>query len=494
MTAVIADSSNQDKIPDVGWWSGNIRFVELSGKLLGAHVAHAGLIVLWAGAFTFFEISRYNPDLPFYEQGLILLPHLATLGFGVGEGGVIVDTYPYFLIGALHLVSSAVLGAGGIYHSLLGPEVLPKNDTFAGFFAYDWKDGNKMTTIIGIHLILLGLGAWLLVFKALFWGGIFDPAVNNVRVITDPTINPVRIFGYLFGAFGKEGMAAVDNVEDIIGGHIWIGSICILGGLWHCGTKPLAWARKALVYSGEAYLSYSLGAIAYMGIFAAYFVTVNDVAYPEVFYGPVGVLSTDTGTVTARGWLATFHLVLGILFLFGHWWHAFRARGETVGFNVVKGAAIKNPNNDPQMGNLATPLNSSELTFNFLQNLPVYRPNISSLTRGLEIGMAHGYFLVGPFIELGPLRNSDRANLVGFTSAVGLIAILTVCLFIYGKVSFSNQARPPLQTAIAASGPEVPESLKTTDGWNQFTLAFFVGASGGAFFAYFLINNFNWLG
>ncbi|MDJ0726621.1 MAG: photosystem I reaction center subunit XI [Prochloraceae cyanobacterium] len=155
---------------------------------------------------------------------------------------------------------------------------------------------------------------------------------------------------------------------------------------------------------------------------------------------------------------------------------------------------MKNPNNDPQMGNLATPLNSSELTFNFLQNLPVYRPNISSLTRGLEIGMAHGYFLVGPFIELGPLRNSDRANLVGFTSAVGLIAILTVCLFIYGKVSFSNQARPPLQTAIAASGPEVPESLKTTDGWNQFTLAFFVGASGGAFFAYFLINNFNWLG
>ncbi|MDJ0688114.1 MAG: chlorophyll a/b binding light-harvesting protein, partial [Xenococcaceae cyanobacterium MO_188.B32] len=64
MTAVIADSPNRNKIPDVGWWAGNARFVDLSGKLLGAHIAHAGLIVLWAGALTLFELSRYNPDVP----------------------------------------------------------------------------------------------------------------------------------------------------------------------------------------------------------------------------------------------------------------------------------------------------------------------------------------------------------------------------------------------------------------------------------------------
>jgi len=27
------------------WWSGNARLINVSGKLLGAHVAHAGLMV-----------------------------------------------------------------------------------------------------------------------------------------------------------------------------------------------------------------------------------------------------------------------------------------------------------------------------------------------------------------------------------------------------------------------------------------------------------------
>ena len=29
------------------WWSGNACLINVSGKLLGAHVAHAGLMVFW---------------------------------------------------------------------------------------------------------------------------------------------------------------------------------------------------------------------------------------------------------------------------------------------------------------------------------------------------------------------------------------------------------------------------------------------------------------
>ena len=493
MTAVITESPYKQKIPNVGWWAGNARLVNLSGKLLGAHVAHAGLIVFWAGAFTLFELSRYNPDLAMYEQGLILLPHLATLGFGVGEGGQMIDTYPYFVIGVLHLVSSAVLAAGGLYHSLLGPEVLEDNRTFAGFFGYDWKDPDKMTTILGVHLMLLGAGAWLLVAKAMFWGGLFDPwagAAGDVRAIANPTLNPVTIFGYLFGAAGEEGMAAVDNLEDVVGGHIWVGGMLIAGGFFHILTKPFGWARRILIYSGEAYLSYSLGALAYMGFFAAYFVTVNDTAYPKVFYGPVGIMETGTGTVSARGWLAAFHFVLALVVLFGHIWHAIRARGAAAGFDFKKGEMVTSARN-VETGNLSTPINASDFTLNFLKYLPIYRPGLSPFSRGLEIGMAHGYFLVGPFTKLGPLRDSEAANLAGLIAASGLIVILTICLSIYGTVSFKKElqtsARPNLTTAV----PSVPDSLKSSEGWSQFSSAFLVGGVGGAIFAYLVLNNLN---
>nr|YP_010986211.1 photosystem I reaction center subunit XI [Polyopes affinis]WOL37129.1 photosystem I reaction center subunit XI [Polyopes affinis] len=132
-------------------------------------------------------------------------------------------------------------------------------------------------------------------------------------------------------------------------------------------------------------------------------------------------------------------------------------------------------NKDPFVGNLSTPISTSTITKGLLSNLPVYRRGLSPLLRGLEIGMAHGYFLVGPFDKLGPLRNTDVALLSGFLSAVGLIIILTTCLSMYGNVSFDRANSKDL--------------LQTTEGWGQFTAGFLVGAVGGAGFAYLLLAN-----
>ena len=87
---------------------------------------------------------------------------------------------------------------------------------------------------------------------------------------------------------------------------------------------------------------------------------------------------------------------------------------------------------DPTVGNLATPVNSSYFAKAYLNALPAYRPDLSPNRRGLEIGMAHGFLLYGPFAVCGPLRNGDYAATAGLLASIGLVSILTVCLSIYG--------------------------------------------------------------
>jgi photosystem I subunit 11 len=135
---------------------------------------------------------------------------------------------------------------------------------------------------------------------------------------------------------------------------------------------------------------------------------------------------------------------------------------------------------DPQVGNLATPLNSSGLTKSFINNLPAYRAGLSANRRGLEVGMAHGYLLFGPFALLGPLRNTDSAGVAGLMSSVGLVVILTVCLLIYGKVG----SGPAIATVTT---PKPPESFSTKAGWSEFASGFLLGGCGGAVFAYVLL-------
>ncbi len=133
---------------------------------------------------------------------------------------------------------------------------------------------------------------------------------------------------------------------------------------------------------------------------------------------------------------------------------------------------------DPFLGNLETPLNSSAFSKAFINNLPAYRKGLSPLLRGLEVGLAHGYFLVGPWAKLGPLRDSDAANVGALISAVALVIIATGCLASYGLVSFQ-------------SADSETDELHSAGGWSQFAGGFFIGGTGSAFVAYFLLENFS---
>lgn len=140
---------------------------------------------------------------------------------------------------------------------------------------------------------------------------------------------------------------------------------------------------------------------------------------------------------------------------------------------------IKPYNNDPSVGHLSTPVTSSAATKAYLGSLPAYRKGLSPLLRGLEIGMAHGYLLLGPFEKLGPLRESEISLLIGFLSSVGLITILTVCLAMYGKVSFQDLENDNIDKNDLLNGKN----------WAQFTSGFFVGSFGGVSFAYLILLN-----
>jgi photosystem I subunit 11 len=137
------------------------------------------------------------------------------------------------------------------------------------------------------------------------------------------------------------------------------------------------------------------------------------------------------------------------------------------------------PAGDPQVGNLATPINSSGFSRVFINNLPAYRKGLTPFRRGLEVGMAHGYLLYGPFTFAGPFRNSDISNLAGVVGAAGLVVILTICLSLYASVTESK----PVAT-FPVTNP--PTSFDSGEGWSDFSGGFLMGGIGGALTAYWL--------
>ena len=69
-------------------------------------------------------------------------------------------------------------------------------------------------------------------------------------MISAPKLNPLIIFSYVFQLpFGGDGwIISVNNLEDLVGGHICLGLLCVgVGvGIWHILTKSCTWARLNL--------------------------------------------------------------------------------------------------------------------------------------------------------------------------------------------------------------------------------------------------------
>ncbi|KAJ8491910.1 hypothetical protein OPV22_013631 [Ensete ventricosum] len=144
-------------------------------------------------------------------------------------------------------------------------------------------------------------------------------------------------------------------------------------------------------------------------------------------------------------------------------------------------------NGDPFIGSLETPVTSSPLVAWYLSNLPAYRTAVSPLLRGVEVGLAHGYLLVGPFVKAGPLRNTEYAGAAGSLAAAGLVVILSVCLTMYGVASF-NEGEPSTAPTLTLTGrKKEADKLQTAEGWAQFTGGFFFGGISGVIWAYFLL-------
>ena len=265
---------------------------------------HTALIMFWSGSMALFELSHFVREKPLYEQGFILLPHLATLAFCIGPGGEVTTIYSYFVSSALHLIWSSVLGLGGIYHAIFGAERLEET-TYGFTFAYDWEDRFRITAILGSHLGTLGCGGLLLFVKAVYLGGLYDTLASgggDSRLIKDTgvTYNPTVLGRYLPRTpFGNEGwIISINNLEDLIGGHYWVGMYCLIGGMWHIVTRPFGVIVRAFTWSGEAYLSYSLSAIALCGSIAAIYSWYNNTAYPSEFYGPTGPEASQAQSFT----------------------------------------------------------------------------------------------------------------------------------------------------------------------------------------------------
>lgn len=103
-------------------------------------------------------------------------------------------------------------------------------------------------------------------------------------------MNPFIISRYLLKApFGGEGwIISINNLEDLVGGHYYVGFSSLFGGLFHILSRPYPSVVRSFTWSAEAYLAYSLLVLSIYNFIAATYSWYNNTAYPSEFYGPTG--------------------------------------------------------------------------------------------------------------------------------------------------------------------------------------------------------------
>jgi len=327
--------------PDVtyGWWAGNSRVTNRSGKFIAAHVAHTGLIAFAAGASTLWELARFDPSVPMGHQSSIFLAHLASIGVGFDDLGVWTGEN-VASIAIVHLVASLVYAGGALAHSLLfngdlDEGIIPTTPKFK----IEWDSPNKLTFVLGHHLIFLGVACiWFVEWAR--WHGIYDPAIGEVRQVFPGYGDFGRIWSHQWD------FIKIDSLEEVMEGHAFLAFLQISGGAWHIATRQVGEYDKfkgAGLLGSEAVLSWSLAGIGWMAIVAAFWCASNTTVYPESFYGEplafkfgISPYWIDTGDLSdgnafwghsTRAAITNVHYYFGFFFIQGHIWHALRAQG-----------------------------------------------------------------------------------------------------------------------------------------------------------------------
>lgn len=137
---------------------------------------------------------------------------------------------------------------------------------------------------------------------------------------------------------------------------------------------------------------------------------------------------------------------------------------------------------NPQIGNLETPINASGIGKWLINIQPGYRQGITPFRRGLEVGITQGLWVIIPFVKLGPLRDTDIANIAGFLSAIGLLVIATTAIALYA----ASGPRKPVNTVTT---PSPPAELSTSVGWYKYANGFFVGGVVGTTITFFVLSS-----